>query len=234
MLPNIIKDLNSRRRGLKYMWRYSHKDGATHAEMLGQVEGVTRDLIYWRHTVDLQERTCTCRHWQVTGLSCTHTLCIITSTLGYNIEDYVNEYYSIAKFNKAYGKSWSQWQIENNGLKWTLGSSCGPHSKTGSWLTKGEKVQISCRSGQWKENHKMQKVQTTWTYGKNLQWICLWFWFTTTCPSKAKEKERQEKYHYSAIMCWWSTTMSPITCGTIVSFHLKFYEFSPNYSMIIT
>ena len=105
ILPNVMKDLNTRSRGLKYMWRYSHKDGATHAEMLGQVEGVTRDLIYWRHTVDLQERTCTCRHRQVTGLSCTHTLCIITSTSGYNIEDYVNEYYSIAKFNKAYRKS---------------------------------------------------------------------------------------------------------------------------------
>ena len=39
MLPNIIKDLNSRRRGLKYMWRYSHKDGGQHGEMLGEVEG---------------------------------------------------------------------------------------------------------------------------------------------------------------------------------------------------
>ena len=46
MLPNIMKDLNSRSRGLKYMWRYSHKDGDQHDEMLGEVEGVTRDLIH--------------------------------------------------------------------------------------------------------------------------------------------------------------------------------------------
>ena len=35
MLPNIMKDLNSRSRGLKYMWRYSHKDGGQNDEMLG-------------------------------------------------------------------------------------------------------------------------------------------------------------------------------------------------------
>lgn len=102
VLPNIIKDLNNRSRGLKYMWRYSHKDGRDD-EMLGEVEGVTRDLVHWRHTVDLHEKKCTCRRWQVTGLPCTHALCIITSVRG-NIEDYVHEYYSVAKFKKAYEK----------------------------------------------------------------------------------------------------------------------------------
>jgi len=29
--------------------------------MLGEVEGVTRDLVHWRHSVDLEERKCTCR-----------------------------------------------------------------------------------------------------------------------------------------------------------------------------
>jgi hypothetical protein len=67
-----MKDLNARSRGLKYMWRYAYKDGGKDNEMLGEVEGVTRDLVHWRHTVDLQERKCTCRHWQVTGLPCTH------------------------------------------------------------------------------------------------------------------------------------------------------------------
>jgi len=105
MLPNIMKDLNSRSRGLKYMWRYSHKDGGQNDEMLGEVEGVTKDLVHWRHTVDLQERKCTCRRWQVTGLPCTHALCIITSIRGCNIEGYVHEYYSVAKFKKAYEKS---------------------------------------------------------------------------------------------------------------------------------
>ena len=105
ILPKVMKELNTRSRGLKYVWRYSHKDGGTETEILGEVEGVTRDLVHWRHTVDLKERTCTCRRWQVTGLPCTHALCIITSFRGYNIEDYVHEYYSVAKFKKAYEKS---------------------------------------------------------------------------------------------------------------------------------
>ncbi|CAN6348519.1 unnamed protein product, partial [Urochloa humidicola] len=36
----------------------------------------------------------------------------------------------------------------------------------GSRKTKAEKVQISCRRWHWKENRKMQKVQTAWSYGK--------------------------------------------------------------------
>jgi hypothetical protein len=97
-----MKDLNARSRGLKYMWRYAYKDGDKDNEMLGEFEGVTRDLVHWRHTVDLQERKCTCRRWQVTGLPCTHALCVITSIRGCNIEGYVHKYYSIAKFKKAY------------------------------------------------------------------------------------------------------------------------------------
>ncbi|CAN6363417.1 unnamed protein product [Urochloa humidicola] len=105
ILPNVMKELNARSRGLKYVCRYSHKDGGTETEILGEVEGVTRDLVHWRHTVDLKERTCTCRRWQITGLPYTHALCIITSLRGHNIEDYVHEYYSVAKFKKAYEKS---------------------------------------------------------------------------------------------------------------------------------
>jgi len=104
ILPNVMKDLNARSRGLKYMWRYAYKDGGRDNEMLGEVKGFTRDLVHWRHTVDLQERKCTCRRWQVTGLPCTHALCVITSIQGCNIEGYVHEYYSVAKFKKAYQK----------------------------------------------------------------------------------------------------------------------------------
>jgi hypothetical protein len=108
--------------GLKYIWRYSHKDGGNEGELLAEVEGVTRDLVHWRHTVDLQERMCTCRRWQVTGLPCTHALCIVTSIRG-NIEDYVHDYYFVAKFKKAYGKSvkpmtdCKQWPQVNLGFK---------------------------------------------------------------------------------------------------------------------
>ena len=56
ILPKVMKELNTRSRGLKYVWRYSHKDGGTETEILGEVERVTRDLVHWRHTVDLKER----------------------------------------------------------------------------------------------------------------------------------------------------------------------------------
>ncbi|KAF0901301.1 hypothetical protein E2562_039166 [Oryza meyeriana var. granulata] len=46
ILPNIMKDLNARSRGLKYMWRYSHKEGGKEGEMLDEVEGVTKDLVH--------------------------------------------------------------------------------------------------------------------------------------------------------------------------------------------
>jgi hypothetical protein len=123
ILPNVMKDLNARSRGLKYMWRYAYKDGGRDNELLGEVEGVTRDLVHWRHTVDLQERKCTCRRWQVTGLPCTHALCVITSIRGCNIESYVHEYYSVAKFKKAYQKcvkpmtDRKQWPQVNLGFK---------------------------------------------------------------------------------------------------------------------
>lgn len=105
ILPNIIKDLNARSRGLPYTFRYSHKDGGKDSEMLAEVEGVTKDLVPWRQSVDLHERKCSCRRWPMTGLPCTHALKVITSIRGYKIEDYVHEYYSVAKFKKAYEKS---------------------------------------------------------------------------------------------------------------------------------
>jgi hypothetical protein len=122
VLPNIMKDLSERSRGLKYIWRFSHKDGGRDDEMLGEVKGVTKSLVHWRQTVDLHERKCSCRRWQVTGLPCTHALCIITSIRG-NIEDNVHEYYSIAKFKKAYGNcvkpmtDKKQWPAVNLGFK---------------------------------------------------------------------------------------------------------------------
>ncbi|WVZ62034.1 hypothetical protein U9M48_011824 [Paspalum notatum var. saurae] len=123
ILPNVMKDLNAKSRNLKYTWRYSHKDSGNDGEMLAEVEGVTRNLFHWRHTVDLQERKCTCRRWQVTGLPCTHALCVITSIRGHKIEDYVHEYYSVVMFKKAYEKcvkpmtDRTQWPQVNPGFK---------------------------------------------------------------------------------------------------------------------
>ena len=54
------------------------------------------------HTVDLQNRICSCREWQVTGKPCRHALAWICSNRGIKIKDYVHEYYSVDKFKKSY------------------------------------------------------------------------------------------------------------------------------------
>lgn len=52
--------------------------------------------------VNLDERTCSCRAWQVSGLPCKHALAFITSISREKIEDHVDNFYSVAKFRAAY------------------------------------------------------------------------------------------------------------------------------------
>ena len=56
----------------------------------------------YRFVVNLIERTCTCRAWQGSGISCKHAIAYITLIYGTHLEDYVHEYYSIEKFKVAY------------------------------------------------------------------------------------------------------------------------------------
>ena len=56
----------------------------------------------YRFVVNLQERTCSCRAWQVFGLSCKHAIAFITSIPGENIEDHVDSYYSVESFRAVY------------------------------------------------------------------------------------------------------------------------------------
>ncbi|CAO2145598.1 unnamed protein product [Urochloa humidicola] len=56
----------------------------------------------FRFVVNLDERTCTCRAWQVSGIPCKHALAYITSISREKIEDHVDNYFSIEMFMKAY------------------------------------------------------------------------------------------------------------------------------------
>jgi hypothetical protein len=75
----------------------------------------------WRYPVDLGNKTCTCRQWQITGLPCAHALFFITSLRGVagEIDQYVDPYYSVAKFNATYAENVpsieakQQWEIVN-------------------------------------------------------------------------------------------------------------------------
>jgi hypothetical protein len=69
--------------------------------------------------VNLQERTCTCRQWDVSGIPCKHALAFITS-LDAPIENYFDLYYSVEKFRVAYSQlipampDKSQWPESNH------------------------------------------------------------------------------------------------------------------------
>jgi hypothetical protein len=51
--------------------------------------------------VNLQERTCSYKQWQVSGIPCKHALAFITSLSDAPIENYVDLYYSVEKFRVA-------------------------------------------------------------------------------------------------------------------------------------
>ena len=96
VLPHIVKDLNAKSRGLV---GYSIHKGVGHT---AEISGVYKDLTPWRHAVNLEKRTCTCNKWQITGLPCTHAINLICSYRGLELEDYVDNCYSISRFKAAY------------------------------------------------------------------------------------------------------------------------------------
>ncbi len=56
-----------------------------------------------RHAVNLGQKTCTCRVWQVTGKPCSHALAFIAKlSREVCMDDFVHEYFSIERFKKAY------------------------------------------------------------------------------------------------------------------------------------
>lgn len=54
-----------------------------------------------RFVVHLQNRTCTCRFWDLTGVPCVHA-CATIKSMKARPEDYVDEYFSLEKFFRAY------------------------------------------------------------------------------------------------------------------------------------
>jgi hypothetical protein len=55
----------------------------------------------YKCVVNLQERTCSCIKWDVTGIACKHAIVFITS-LREPLEKYVDMHYSVEKFKAAY------------------------------------------------------------------------------------------------------------------------------------
>ncbi|KAK1283102.1 hypothetical protein QJS10_CPB21g01322 [Acorus calamus] len=52
--------------------------------------------------VRLDERTCTCREWQISGLPCVHAAAFITGVRGLDICDFVHDFHTLEKFRQSY------------------------------------------------------------------------------------------------------------------------------------
>ncbi|TVU22277.1 hypothetical protein EJB05_31961, partial [Eragrostis curvula] len=113
IIPKIINTLNAKSKEIK-----NH-------DVLpcgGLTAEVSVSLV--RYGVNLEEKTCTCRGWQVTGKPCNHALAFIaTLTREVNMEEFVYEYYSVERFRKAYAGTFKpmtskhQWTPVNLGYK---------------------------------------------------------------------------------------------------------------------
>jgi hypothetical protein len=96
ILPSVIKELNLISNHLKVVKVAFSDDDFAEVTLLDDWNNTKR------HTVDLVNRNCRCRAWQITGKPCRHALASILSNRGLQIKDFVHEFYSVDKFRAAY------------------------------------------------------------------------------------------------------------------------------------
>ena len=117
ILPAVIHQLNAASRGLGHLkFSKGHPNQA-------EVTEVYKDEEVRRHVVYLPQKICTCRQWQLTGKPCAHALTVITSIRQPDMGSFVDNYYSVAKFQAAYVgiipniTDRNQWPKDNKGFK---------------------------------------------------------------------------------------------------------------------
>jgi hypothetical protein len=96
ILPVVIHRLNVASKGLGHL-----KVTKGHPKQ-AEVPENYKDEEVRRHVVYLTDRACTCREWQVTGKPCPHALSVITTTRHLNMDSFVDNYYSVKRFQAAY------------------------------------------------------------------------------------------------------------------------------------
>jgi len=96
ILPGVMKDLNLKSNNLKVVKVKVSDDDFAEVTLLDDWNNQKR------HIVDLKNKNCGCREWQVTGKPCKHALAWILSNRGMQIANFVHKYYSVAKFRAAY------------------------------------------------------------------------------------------------------------------------------------
>ena len=118
IVPSVMKALMAKTKGLEMtLIRRSPKEA--------EVTATDKEKREWRYPVDLQNWTCSCRQWQITGKPCIHALFFITALRGEAsaIDQYVHNFYSVEKFRATYADNLpalegkQQWEIVNPGFK---------------------------------------------------------------------------------------------------------------------
>jgi hypothetical protein len=78
----------------------------------------------FRHVVNLEEKACSCRAWQVIGKPCSHALIFIAKISSeVQMDEFVHEYFSVDRYKKAYASKFNsmtskdQWPHVNLGYK---------------------------------------------------------------------------------------------------------------------
>ncbi|WVZ52457.1 LOW QUALITY PROTEIN: hypothetical protein U9M48_003511 [Paspalum notatum var. saurae] len=85
ILPAVIKELNVISKNLKAVKVARSDDQFAEVTLLDQWNNSKR------HIVDLENKSCSCRQWQVTGKPCSHALAWTMSNRGLEIKDFVHE-----------------------------------------------------------------------------------------------------------------------------------------------
>jgi hypothetical protein len=117
ILPAVIHQLNAASRGL------DHLKVTKGYQEEAEVTEIYKDEEVRRHVVYPNQHICTCREWQVTGKPCPHALALITTQRQPNMGMYVNNYYSVQKFQAAYNgiipsiTDRTQWPQVDKGFK---------------------------------------------------------------------------------------------------------------------
>ncbi|KAK1653145.1 hypothetical protein QYE76_070950, partial [Lolium multiflorum] len=96
MLPSLIKSLHARAKQLRMQ--------CVRKGMEAEVTYTDKENRQWRYPVSLVDRTCHCRGWQIRGIPCIHAFFFMSVIGGEDgeVDQYVSEYFSVAKFRAAY------------------------------------------------------------------------------------------------------------------------------------
>uniref|UniRef100_A0A0A8ZXH5 Zinc finger PMZ-type domain-containing protein n=1 Tax=Arundo donax TaxID=35708 RepID=A0A0A8ZXH5_ARUDO len=95
IIPSISNALNAQQKAIK------NHEVTQCGDDTAEVSCTTSLEFLWRHAVDLKAKTCSCRAWQITGKPCSYALAFLGKIRQIEIDDFVDDYYSVERFQKT-------------------------------------------------------------------------------------------------------------------------------------